>query len=226
MAAAAAAVPAIYTLWAALIGAGGLVVGAALSTFNDWGKDKRAAKREASADDRAMKLERNKRREDTTWRWLEKRESFERDTALQLQDEFFKFARAFTLAMSEDEKEFANTGEWERGRLSTDVDEEFRRATVALQTLRVRVFEGSLRDQIEEYIDVCVDALTQRAKSSSASEARDRSHVLERRSQELFRPLNEMLGQKLRSAVSALNLDQVIQLSDALWSTVPETDAE
>lgn len=76
--AAADAVPAIYTVYAAFIAAGGISVGAILSSLNDWGKDRRAAKRETESDGRAIARERATRREETSWRWYENRVTFER----------------------------------------------------------------------------------------------------------------------------------------------------
>src|SRR5690348_11754791 len=102
----------LYTIYTALIATGGIAVGAILSSLNDWGKDKRAERREIGSDQRAIVRERATRREETSWRWYENRATFERDTALELQQELYDYARAFTLVRHADEMTYRKTGKW------------------------------------------------------------------------------------------------------------------
>ena len=204
-------VPAIYTIYAALIAAGGISVGAALSTLNDWGKDKRAAKREIEADRRAMTRERATRREETSWRWYENRAIFERDTALELQQEIYSYSRAFATIRLADEVEYRKSGEWG---INSSVDgEELRLRTVAINRLRVRLFDVALREQVNDYISLCSKAALQYGvESADAKQARKRAMDFEAQAQKHFEFINEQLGVIIRKAFESLDPYQIPEL--------------
>jgi hypothetical protein len=210
--AAADAVPAIYTIYTALIAAGGISVGAVLSTLSDWGKDKRAAKREIETDKRAIARERATRREETSWRWYENRATFERDTALELQQEIYGYYRAFNVIRRADELAYRQSGKWGLEKTG-DPAEELRIRTAAIQQLRVRLFDAALREQVKQYISRCTSSALQfGVESADAKQARKTAMDYEAQAQKLFESINEQLGVIIRKAFESLDPYQVPEL--------------
>jgi len=211
--AAADVVPAIYTIYAAVIAAGGVAVGAIVSSVSDRGKDKRAERREKATDERAVARERLTRREETSWKWYESRATYERDTALQLQQEIHAFARAFVRLRHADEMNFRSNGTWGRIRVPEDIDEEFRAQTSAIQLLRVRLFDAELREQVSEYVGLCTRSVMAHSdEQTTAQQARRNANDLERQSLSIFDAINEQLGAIIRKAFESLDPYQVPEL--------------
>jgi hypothetical protein len=210
--AAADAVPAIYTIYTALIAAGGISVGAILSSLNDWGKDRRSEKREIGVDQRAIARERATRREETSWRWYENRATFERDTALELQQELYDYGRAFTLVRHADEMSYRKSGKWGI-EPAGDAAEDFRVKTVAINRLRVRLFDATLREHIMEFRNLCGKAIGEHGSDpADAKQARKRAQDYEIQAWVIFDTINEQLGTTIRKAFESLDPYQVSEL--------------
>jgi len=125
----------------------------------------------------------------------DRRARLERDTAVALQDELFKFGRSFGQARHADEMTYNETGKWGSSLLPPGLSDELLRATIAVQQLRVRLTDKELRDEVARYVGTCTRAMIQNPKTADDATRRRNSRALAATATDLHGYINERLGQ-------------------------------
>lgn len=120
-----------------------LILGAVLKSLADWLTNLWASKREREA--------RNQQRRDAL---LLKRAEFQRATLIELQDELGKYGRLCGQFYLKDATLYREKGSWGQPHTTDEIGEALRVSTGALQRLRVRVHDQSVRQQTATLIDV------------------------------------------------------------------------
>jgi hypothetical protein len=126
-------------------------------------------------------------------------EALERDTALELQNELFKFGRAFGRAVHADEMTYKSTGVWGTNRLPQGLSDELLSSTVAINRLRVRLRDDELSRDFARYVELCTRAMIQNPATGTNEMRRARAQSLTAQATQLHGELNDRLGQKIRS---------------------------
>jgi hypothetical protein len=115
--------------------------------------------------------------------------------AVALQDELFKFGRAFGRALHADETTYLETGKWGSSLLPPGLSDELLRATTAIQQLRVRLADKELIDEVAGYVDTCTRAMIQNPKTADDAAQHQNSRTLAATATDLHGHINERLGQ-------------------------------
>jgi hypothetical protein len=119
-------------------------------------------------------------------------------TALELQDELFRFGRAFGRALYSDEMAYRATGTWGTDRLPPGLSDELLRSTVAINRLRVRLLDTELSKDLAAYITVCTRAMIQGPGAGDDQSRRAKAQSIAAEAAKLHSDLNDRLGQKIR----------------------------
>lgn len=192
------------TNWIALVGAivgsGGFSAfgGYLLAGRNDRKKDERQSEREVKALSEKQAVEGR---------------NFQRETLLELQDLLYSLNRNFGKARHADEMKFRETGRYGRDQLPGSLSDEFTELLTEIHRLRVRIFDPELRNAINDYASMAVDATGVGARQ----EGDDEDHRREVRRSELrmlnaFGPLEEKLGAAIRSQFPGSDLTALARL--------------
>ncbi|MGD0167634.1 MAG: hypothetical protein ABSC51_10190 [Gaiellaceae bacterium] len=134
-----------------------LRLGWAGATSSEFLRDRRQEKRERQA----REAERALRRE-------ERRDEFQREALLGLQEALAKLGRAATEAHLHDLREHRQTGTpWPDLRLGKELDEELRLATLQVRMLEERVLDDELRNLVQQFLDLYTEALLARSEAEA-----------------------------------------------------------
>jgi hypothetical protein len=179
------------TSWiASVLPVASALAGFAAAALNDARKDRRLAGREREA-----------RMVGAIERWTDKRQAFERDTLLALQDELYKLMRCVGRLHFHDEQAYRTTGVWGRARLDEDLDQAFTEAITTVDRLRVRVFDAVLRDAVLAVQNAATHTGIQRSNATCTDgEARDASEAAHAELDARWASLEPRLGVAIRAA--------------------------
>lgn len=125
-----------------------LAAGSGLTMLSGWASDRRTARREGDA-----------RADERRDRQRTRREEFQRETLLALQDAAMRLARCTGAANHQDVMAFRKTGKWQKQQLEEPLNSDFRVAQAELTLLATRVNDASTRDMVDAFQSVCVRAL-------------------------------------------------------------------
>lgn len=157
-----------------------LILGYVGSLVTESFRDKRLATRERLASEAEREEFRTRRRDD-----------FQRETLIELQDALLEVARQAGDLYHWDLKQHRETGQWGRNPSPSDMDEIARRAHAKASALRVRVLDDELRKLVDEMTRTAV--MIALAKSPI-----DAGGLLHEMSDKLVE-VNERLGALLRN---------------------------
>jgi hypothetical protein len=137
-----------------------LVIGFGGASINEWLRDRRQEKREASA----REAERALRRE-------ERRDEFQRQALLELQEAGVDLGRSVAKAHRHDLREQRESGkEWAALRLGRELDEENRLASLRARMLEERILDDELRDLVQQYIELSNEVLVAPSEAVAVAE--------------------------------------------------------
>jgi hypothetical protein len=151
--------------------------------LSGWASDRRTAKREG--DSRAD--ERKDRR-------TARRNEFQRETLLAVQDAAMRLARCTGAANHQDVMAFRKSGEWQKQHLGEPVNSDFRVAQAELTLLATRVGDDGTRNMVDAFQSTCVRALFSPSEAESKqcmTEMGERLTELHKRSGRQIRELDE-----------------------------------
>jgi hypothetical protein len=156
------------------------IAGFAGSLLTEALRDKRLATREREAREAERELIRTQRRDD-----------FQRETLLPLQEALQDLGRATMVLHIEDSQKYRETGDWGRSQLSPEWNETNPQAQGGVQVLKVRVLDDDLRRLIQEMTEASTNVLLVK------SEAEAELHMREMTLQNV--DVQERLGELLRN---------------------------
>ena len=146
-----------------------LVLGYVGSLATEWIRDRRMAEQKRRA----------------------RREDFERDALVELQQTLFDFIRSAGEAGHLDLMNFRKTGQWGHSLLPTELDERFFKLGQRVGVLRERIFDKELRDLVDDVKKHAVAASLARSESQSDAELVAMGDTFEK--------ANRRLGELLRA---------------------------
>jgi len=163
-----------------------LIAGSMLAMVSGWVNDRRATARDQQA--RA-----EERRDCLRLR----RDDFQREALIKLQDTAMRLARCAGAANHQDVMAFRKTGKWQKQMLSEDLDEQFRLQTAEMVLLATRIRDEKARNLAGEFREQCAEVGF--AKSENAAERTlitmsQRLTELHERSGQLIRELDDAQG--------------------------------
>lgn len=125
-----------------------LLAGSVLAIGSGWVSDRRSAARD-----------REKREAEYRERLIGRRDEFQRETLLQLQDAAMRLLRATGAALHADTMAFRSTGRWQRQKLGEDQSEGHRLAVQETLVLATRVRDEQVRELADALRIRCSDTL-------------------------------------------------------------------
>ncbi len=151
----------------------------------------------------ALTRERESRREAREAARQDARDSFERDSLLELQEAMAVLMRNFARIHHENEMEYQQSGLWGRGVLPKEIGGEA--AVSKIQTfhrLRVRVLDRRLRSLCEEWLSAASGSAVPALREEDDREACLRATKDWQRCFELYTDVVEGIGARLRHLIS------------------------
>lgn len=175
--------------WVAILGP---LVGYAIAVGTELlrGRQARIREREARRDTRQAA------REDA-------RDSFERETLLQLQDAVAALMRNTARVQHEEEMEYRRSGRWGRSALPEEIEGEISiQFPRDVQRLRVRLLDDRLRELVNEWSSFAAAATIPAMREETDAEARLRSTAAWKRCSDLYIEMAEAIGERLRVLIA------------------------
>lgn len=157
-----------------------LILGYLAKSLSEWLQHRRTIEREREARDAVRK--------DLLF---ERRNTFQRQTLLELQEALKGLVRTAAQMHHNDVMTFRATGEWGKSRLPEDLSDSFRLANANTSALAVRIRDEQVRTQVRDL----------KSNTSGVAMARDKdsSNQALFGTVESFEGLNERIGQLLRT---------------------------
>jgi hypothetical protein len=150
-----------------------------------------------------LKRDREARREMRQAECEAARDSFERDTLIQLQDTMGSLMRNFAKVVHANELEYRNSGTWGRRMLPEDVGGEMSGALARdFHRFSVRVLDDSLRERIKEWSAIGAQSTIGAMRDEADVDACERARAAWGTCQALYTEVAEMVGQRLRTLVA------------------------
>jgi hypothetical protein len=150
-----------------------------------------------------LKRDREARLENRVSERQNARDSFERETLLELQESIAALMRNTAAIRHQTEIEFATHGTWGRRQLPEGIGGESAVSLVRdFQKLRVRVLDDDLRQLATEWWESSAKSTIGAMREEPDKQARQRATDAWRTCVELHEQLNEKLGKRLRNLVS------------------------
>jgi hypothetical protein len=164
-----------------------VLLGFGTKFISDWFQDKRTLQRERETRD-ALRRD----------QLAERRANFQRQTLLELQEALQDLARATGAANVQDERAFKETGRWQRQLLGEEINQQIFLANRRVLMLTVRVRDQALRDALNRFRNLTNDTEVTNRNATHA-ELREASNVLFRSAVSSLEPIQERIGELLRS---------------------------
>ncbi len=138
---------------------------------------------------RTLKREREARDAIRRDQRIERRDNFQRQTLLELQEAMFDLARTTGAMHHRDMMSYVKTGEWEKNLFPDDLAEKDRLANARSQMLVVRVRDKTVRDLVQAFKDYAVKV--------TFADSRDASDLAWRQMADVNVELNNRVGELL-----------------------------
>lgn len=150
-----------------------------------------------------LKRDREARRENTISERKNARDSFERETLIELQESIAALMRNTGAIFHETEIEFATYGTWGRQQLPEKIGGESSVSLVRdFQKLRVRILDDELRQLAGKWWEIGSQSTIGAMREEPDDQARQRATDAWRTCVAIHEQLNEKLGERLRTLVS------------------------
>lgn len=149
--------------------------------------------------------EREARRENREAARQDARDTFERDTLIELQDAISAVMRNVAQIHLENEIEFRRSGLWGRKAFPEEIGGEPQRVrTHNFQRLRVRVLDGDLRSLLDQWWLYASKSMVPALREEGDQEARLRATADWERAMAIFPEVMERTGSRLRDLFTTL----------------------